>query len=204
MAAALALCAPAAYGQKWEVGAGGGASLYNTRTIAASTGDVQAKFKPGYAFSGYLGQLGERVGGEIRYTYEGNSMELSGRGKTVTLGGRTQAIHYDVNYYFGNKRAKARFYLLGGGGVKQFTGTGDSSSGQSLMSTAVLTSTSQWKLLVTGGGGVRYALNDKLHLRAEVRVYMTPMPTDVITPTNGTLGGWTFNIVPMVGLSYVW
>lgn len=204
MSAAVTLAAPAAWGQRWEVGAGGGASIYNTRTIEASTGDVQAKFKPGYAFSGYLGQLGSRVGGEIRYTYEGNSMELSGRGKSVTMSGRSQSIQYDVSYYFGSPKSKTRFYVLGGGGIKQYTGTGSSDAAQSLMSTAVLTATSEWKPLVTGGAGVRHEIGKNLSLRAEVLVYMSEAPKNVITPTGGTLSGWYMNIVPMVGLSYVW
>ncbi len=201
---ALALAAPAAWGQRWEVGAGGGASIYNTRTIASASGDVQAKFKPGYAFSGYLSQLGSRVGGEIRYTYEGNSMELNGRGKSVTMSGRSQSIHYDVSYYFGSPKSKTRFYVLGGGGIKQYTGTGSSDAAQSLMSTAVLTATSEWKPLVTGGAGVRHVINKNLSLRAEVLVYMSETPKNVITPTGGTLSGWYMNIVPMVSLAYMW
>ena len=97
--------APMAYGQKWEVGGGGGASLYNSQTVSAAAGSVDAKFKTGYGFSGYFGQIGDRLGGEVRYTYLSNEMELSGLGKSYSMGGRSQAIHYDLNFYFNSKKS---------------------------------------------------------------------------------------------------
>lgn len=194
-----------AYGQRWEVGAGGGASFYNSKTLTTPSGDISAKFKPGYNFSGFLGQIGGRLGGEIRYSYMSNQMELAGLGKSYTMGGRSQAIHYDVHIYTNkNKEAKVRPYFLVGGGMKQFTGTGTAVALQPLGNLAVLTNTSQWKPLVTAGGGVRVALSPHMQLRGEVRGYFNEMPTDVITPVSGSLGGWLFNIVPTVSLSYVW
>jgi hypothetical protein len=194
---------PAAYGQKWEVGAGGGASFYNSRTIDGAT-SVSAKFKPGYGFSAYVGQIGNRVGGEVRYTFLSNEMELNGGGKSFTMGGRSQAIHYDLNVYFADKESRVRPYVLVGGGIKQFTGTGSATAIQPLMSTAVLTNTSEWKPIVTAGGGVRMAVGAHTNVRAEVRAYLSQAPTKVITPVTGSLSGWYFDIVPMVSLSYVW
>jgi len=191
---------PAAFGQKWEVGAGGGASFYNK----ASVNGVEAGFKPGYGFSAYLGQLGNRIGGEIRYTLLSNEMELSGNGKNFTMGGRTQALHYDVNFYFNHRESTTRPYLLVGGGMKQYTGTGSPTAIQPHVSSVVLTNTSEWKPLLTAGGGVRFALSGKTQLRAEVRLYMTQAPTNVITPVVGSLSGWYMNFAPMVGVSYVW
>jgi hypothetical protein len=206
LAAMLALAAaPAALGQKWEAGAGGGGSFYNARTITSPAGSAEAKFKPGFAASGWLGQLGGRVGGEIRYTFFKNDMELSGPGGKFSMGGRAQAIHYDALIYFnGSSRAKTRGYVLVGGGVKQYTGTGDDVAFQPVGNIAVLTRTSEWKPLVTTGAGVRVALSERMHLRAEVRGYFTQAPKEVITPVRGDLSGWLFDIVPMVSLSYVW
>jgi hypothetical protein len=200
----MATVASTAYGQKWEVGGGGGASIYNTKTVTAPAGSVDAKFKTGYAFSGYFGQIGDRLGGEVRYTYLSNEMELAGLNKSFSMTGRSQAIHYDLNVYFNGKKSKVRPYVIAGGGMKLYSGTGSAAAVQPLGSIVVLTNTSEWKPLISSGGGVRFAVGDKAHVRAEVRVYMTEVPTKVITPVTGSLSGWYFNIVPMVDLSYVW
>ncbi|WP_321477649.1 outer membrane beta-barrel protein [uncultured Paludibaculum sp.] len=201
----VTLLSSVAYGQRWEVGAGGGASFYNAKTLTTTSGDISAKFKPGYSFSGYLGQIGGRLGGEVRYSYMSNEMELAGLGKSYTMSGRSQAIHYDVHIYFNkNQEAKIRTYVLAGGGIKQFSGTGSTVPYQPLGNLAVLTNTSQWKPLVTAGAGVRVALSPHMQLRGEVRGYFTEMPTDVITPVSGSLGGWLFDIAPTVSVSYVW
>ncbi|MBI5085748.1 MAG: hypothetical protein HZB13_14255 [Acidobacteria bacterium] len=197
--------APPAYGQKWEVGAGGGASIYKSSQITGRTATVDAKFKPGYGFTGYVGQLGNRVGGEIRYSFFSNEMELSGGGKNFTMGGRSQAIHYDVLLYFNKRESKTRPYLLAGGGVKQYTGTGNAVPLQPFISTAVLTNTSEWKPMITAGAGVRFAMGAKTHLRIEVLSYMTQAPKNVITPVNGAaLDGWFLSFAPVFSVSYVW
>jgi hypothetical protein len=195
---------PAAFGQRFEVGGGGGVSFYNKRTVTGPSATVDAAFKPGYSFNGYLGQLGNKLGGELRYSYASNEMELSSGGKSFTMSGRTQAVHYDLAFYFNDKKAKVRPYVLAGGGMKQYTGTGGASIMQPFISAVVLTNTSEWKPLVTAGGGIRVVLNPKLHLRAEVLTYMTQVPTKIITPVLGKLDGWYFDIVPSINLSYVW
>lgn len=200
---ALVLALPA-FAQQFEVGAGGGASIYNSQSITGGAVALDAKFKPGYSFSGYFGQVGARLGGEVRYAYASNQMELSGGGKNFTMGGRTQSVHYDVLVFFGNKEAKTRPYVLAGGGMRQYTGTGDSNALQPFLSTAVLTATSEWKPLITGGGGVRVALSPRTSLRAEVRAYVTQSPTKIVTPVTGSLSGWIFDIVPTVSFAYVW
>lgn len=203
-AGTVCLVSPVAYGQRWEVGAGGGASFYNARTLTTTGGDISAKFKPGYSFTGFVGQVGSRLGGEIRYSYMSNEMELSGLGKSYTMGGRSMALHYDVQYYFKkDQEAKVRPYVFGGGGIKQFTGTGSAVAFQPLGNYAVLTSTSQWKPLISAGAGVRMALSPHMQLRGEVRGYFTQMPTDIVTPVSGSLGGWLFDIVPTVTVSYI-
>ena len=196
--------APSAFGQRFEVGAGGGASFYNKRTVTGTSTSVEAGFKSGYNFTGYLGQLGNRLGGELRYSYASNEMELNGGGKSFAMSGHTQAIHYDLAFYFNDKKAKIRPYLLAGGGMKQYSGTNSTAILQPFMSTVVLTNTSEWKPLITAGGGIRVVLNPKLHLRAEVLTYMTQVPTKIITPVQGKLSGWYFDIMPTISLSYVW
>lgn len=201
----FALASAGAHAQQWEVGAGGGASLYNSRTVTGSLGSVDAGFKPGFGGTAWLGQIGDRIGGEIRYSIFKNDLELKSGGASYSRGGRSQAIHYDVLIYTNTKNSKTRPFFLVGGGVKQFTGTGEDVAFQPLGHIAVLTGTSEWKPMLTTGAGVRIAISAKTHLRAEVRGYFTQTPTEVITPVpDATAGGWYFQIVPMISLSYVW
>lgn len=206
LAAGLLLAgAPWAFGQQWEVGAGGGGSFYNALTANSPLGNVEARFKPGFAASAWLAQTGGRLGGEIRYTFFKNDMELSGAGGRFGMTGRAQAIHYDALIYLNpNARAKTRGYVIAGGGVKQYSGTGRDVAFQPTGNIAVLTRTNEWKPLVTTGAGVRFTLSDRVHLRVEVRGYFTQTPTEVITPVTGSLSSWVFNIVPTAGLSYAW
>lgn len=201
----LVLAHPLAFAQKWEVGAGGGGSFYNAKTISSPQGSVDASFKPGFAASGWFGQIGDRTGGELRYTFFKNDMELKGPGGAFSMSGRAQAIHYDVLIYTNSRQAKTRGFFLVGGGMKQYSGTGEDLAFQPTGHIAVLTRTSQWKPLLTTGAGVRMALSKNTHLRAEVRGYFTQAPNEVITPVStGEFKGWFFDIVPMISLTYVW
>ncbi len=201
--AMVALAAPAV-AQKWEVGAGGGAAFYNSKTVSGPDGDISAKFKPNAGVTAYLGQIGNRVGGEIRYTMMFNGMELSGGNASSSMGGRSQSIGYNVLIYTNRKEARTRGYILAGGGIKQYTGTGSDVVLPAFIRTAVLTETNQWKPMVTGGVGVRMKAGENSYFRAELLVHGTEAPTDVITPVLGSLGGWYFSFAPMFSLSYAW
>jgi opacity protein-like surface antigen len=204
MTLAAFLTAPGALAQRWEFGGAGGASFYNKRSIAAPAGSVDAKFNSGFAASAYFGQIGNRLGGEMRYDFHVNEMELSGLGRSVKMDGRSQAFHYDVLVYFNKIGSRVRPYLLGGVGMKYYQGTSSAGVVQPLMNVAVLTDTSQWKPLVVAGGGIRFEASKHVHVRAEFRVNMTQAPTQIITPVSGELDGWYFNYAPIFGVSYVW
>lgn len=201
--AVMASALPAA-AQKWEVGAGGGAAFYNSKTITGPDGSVTAKFKPNGALTAYMGQVGNRVGGEIRYTMMFNGMELAGGSAKSSMSGRSQSIGYNVLIYTNPKESKTRGYFLVGGGIKQYTGTGSDVILPALIRTAVLTETSQWKPMVTGGVGVRMKAGENSSFRIELLVHGTEAPTDVITPVFSDLGGWYFSFAPMFSLSYSW
>ncbi|MBE0658034.1 MAG: outer membrane beta-barrel protein [Bryobacteraceae bacterium] len=204
MVLAFVLCAAPAMAQKWEVGAGGGASFYTSKTVSGPDGQVNAKFKPGAGFTAYMGQIGDRVGGEVRYTMMFNSMELSGGSASTSMSGRSQSIGYNLLIYTNGKDSKTRGYVLAGGGIKQYTGTGNYTGLPPFIRTAVLTNTSEWKPMVTTGVGVRVKAGENSHFRAELLVQGTETPTQVITPVMGSLGGWYFSFAPMFSLSYVW
>lgn len=197
--------APAAFGQRWEFSAGGGGSFYTSRTITGSAGSADAAFKPGFAAYASVAQVGNRFGGAIRYTMLMNDMELKSNRGVSSMGGRSQSIEYDFQYYFKNSEAPVRPYLIGGGGVRFFNGTGTESAVQPTMAVGVLTNTTQMKPVFTGGAGVRVQMSRRVFLRAELRTSFIQAPEDVITPTYGaTLGGWFMNFMPTVGISYEW
>lgn len=195
---------PAAFAQKWEVGGGAGGSFYSSKSITGSAGTADASFKPGFAGTGYLGQNGDRIGGEIRYSYQQNKMELKSGGRSFSMSGRTQAIHYDVLIYGNRKGSKVRPYFLGGGGLKQYAGTGPDVAIQSVGDIAVLTRTSEWKPLITFGGGVKVAASEHVVFRAEFLAQMSQAPKEVIAPISGDFKGWYLNYLPVFTVAYSW
>ena len=202
--AALPLLAPAVQAQNWEVGVGGGASFYTKQTIASTAGSVEASFQPGFGFTAYAGQTGRRYGGEIRFDYFMNDMQLAGMGKSFRFGGSSQAIYYDIMVLAGSKEARVRPYLSVGGGVKFYQGTGQDMAVQPLGNIAVLTRTSQWKPLITAGGGIRFQLSQRTVLRAEVKTFITQNPGDVITSITGQGGdGWIYNFAPVFSVAFI-
>jgi len=55
------------------------------------------------------------------------------------------------------------------------------------------------------GGGVKFILSRRLMLRTEVRDYLSAFPTELIAPAPGVKFGGVLNqVVPMVGISYVY
>jgi hypothetical protein len=205
VAAAVFVAAPSVHAQRWEFGGGGGGSFYNSQTITAGTGSVDAGFNTGFAGTAYLAQVGKRFGGEIRYTYLKNDMHLNGAGANFNFSGYSQAIHYDFDVFTGKQGDKVRGFVAAGGGGKVYSGSGPDMAVQPLSGIAVLTRTSQWEPMVSFGGGVRFQPSEHLVVRAEVKVYATPAPTEVITPVGSSkLSGWYFNYVPLVSLAYTW
>lgn len=201
----LAASAPAALAQRWEVGAGGAGSFYTTRTATGPYGSADATFKPGGGFYASVAQVGNRFGGELRYTYLMNDMELKSSNGTTKLGGRSNSFEYNFHYYTKDIESTVRPYIIAGGGVRFFTGTGPDQAIQPTMNVAVLTMTTQLAPVINGGAGVRVNIARHLALRAEFKAAFTPVPTEIMTPTFGaSLGGWFVNFLPMVGISYEW
>jgi hypothetical protein len=197
-------CAPAAYAQRWEVGGGGGVSFYTPQTISNPAGSVTASFKPGFALTGFVAQAGNRYGGELRYVYHQSDMKLEGLSKSFTFGGRSQTFSYDFMILAGSRESKVRPYASVGGGMKQYEGTGSDMAVQPLGNVAVLTRTSQWKPVFTGGAGVRIQTSARTVLRAEVKAYLTQNPKEVITPVAASGGdAWIVNFLPVFSIAFV-
>jgi opacity protein-like surface antigen len=192
------------HGQQWEFGAGAGGSFYPNKTLDSSVGSAKVGFKPNVAGGLWLGNtMGERFGGELRYTYSRGDAKVSSGGTDVAFGAQSHAIYYEFLIYTAPTSSRVRPFLAVGGGIKGYQGTGTERADQPLQQYAALTKTTEWKGLVTFGGGVKWNITDSVLLRAEVRDFTTQFPKEVILPVSSGAPGWIHNIVPMVGISYL-
>ena len=194
-----------AFAQKWEFGAAAGGGFYTSQTVTSPAGTADAKFVTGIAGSAWVANNGEsRLGGELRYDFQMGDMRLSAGGTNVNFGAQTHAIHYDFLYQPGSSESRVRPFLAGGAGIKVYRGTGAEMAYQPLENIALLTKTQDLKPLISAGAGIRFRMTHALSLRVEVHDYLTPFPKQVIAPAlNGKVGGWLQDIVPTVGISYL-
>ncbi len=198
----IAMCAAtAAFAQQWEIGGLVGGGFLNT----VSASGASAGFAPGLVAGGFVGsRLSPHFSGELRYEFFQSDLQLSSGGQTAKFGGRQQAVHYDVLYHFQDSESRTQFYAAVGGGVKVFTGTGTEEAYQPLSQYGYFTKTEQTKPMLSAGGGVTFRLSEKVALRAEVRDFITPFPTQVLTPAPGVkFGSALNNLVPMVAIEYI-
>jgi hypothetical protein len=199
--------ASSVFAQQWEFGAlGGGGFLSNVSANGGSIGNATAGFAPGAAFGAFIGNsLNRSLSGEIRYEYLQNDLRLSSGGQNAQFAGAAHAIHYDIVYHTSRKESNVQFFAALGGGAKLFRGTGAEEAYQPLSQFGYFTKTQAIKPMISVGGGVTYRLSNRLFLRAEIRDFITPFPTAVLTPAPRVkFGSVLQDLVPMVGLSYVY
>ncbi len=194
----------AAFAQQWEVGGSVGGNFIPGKSISSSAGSATTGFENGLAAGGYLGQtISPHIGGEVRYTFMQANMKLSSGGTSTSFAGQAHALHYDLIFHTSRRESKTQVFAAAGGGMKVYRGTGKESAYQPLSQYAYLTHTQKVEPMASFGGGVRFALSDKISLRAEVRDYLTPFPKELITPAPGAkISGWLHDIVPMISISY--
>jgi hypothetical protein len=199
----LTAAAAASYAQQWEFGGLGGGSFLNHVGVTAPAGSATAGFSNGAAFGGFVGYNSyKHIGGEIHYSYLPTSLKLSANGSEATFSGNSHAIHYDIVFRTTKKESKAQGYVAVGGGVKIFRGTGTEHASQNLSNYGYLTKTQEFKPMGTVAVGVKVKLAPRVFLRTEIRDYITPFPTQVITPPAGVKYGSILNdLVPMAGIS---
>ncbi len=200
-----AVLAVPACAQQWEMGVLGGGGFYMNRGISGPRGSGNVGFKPGLAAGGWIGHNSTgRLGGEIRYLFQKNDMRVTSGSNTYTFGGHSHALHYDLLLHANSIEDAVRPFIAVGGGMKGYQGTGTERAFQPLGNIAILTKTTQWKPLISFGAGVKWNISPRIVLRAEVRDYLTQVPTDVILPAPGAkLGGWFHDITPTFGISYL-
>jgi hypothetical protein len=183
----LCLLTPRGFAQgEYEFGALGLISDYTSLTVSnpSQTGSVG----PGFGFSGgfLLGQtMNNRWGGEFRYVYFRNDLELNTGSAKAKLGGQSHAIHYDVLYYFSEPDSRVRPYVAGGFGMKYYQGTGSEDPFQPGSNLALLTKTGEAVPAGDFGVGVKWRIGRRAMFRLEFRDYITPVPSKVIAASPG-------------------
>ncbi len=189
----------------WALGFGGGGSFYFDKSFTAPPGSAEAGFESSFAAGAWLTQdLYGKIGGEIRYAFQQNSLRLKAGGQDVTMDGRSHAFAYSLHLHFTGRDSGVRPYVAVGGGMKQYAGTGTENPTQPLQDYAILTRTSEWKPLAVFGVGIKFRAGNHVRFRVEVLDWMTPFPKEVIYPApSADLGGWIHNLAPMVGVSFV-
>lgn len=202
----LLMGAAGAYAQRGEVGVAVGGSLYRNPSITNGSQSVTAGLDSGFSGSAWLGQdMYKYVGGEIRYTYERNDFKLSGNGANVGFSGYAQVINYDLLVHLSPRGSRVRPYVLGGGGVKFYKGTGTESATQPLSRYALLTRANELTGVVSFGAGVKFNVSKHLNVRGEFRDYLSGYPHKVVTSNvNSSSPGLLHNFVPSIGLAYTY
>ncbi len=113
-------------------------------------------------------------------------------------------MHYDLIWHTTRGESRVQYFAAVGGGIKLFRGTGTEQAYQPLSQFGYFTKTQAVKPMLSIGGGLNYQLTPKLFLRAEIRNFITPFPTQIITPAPGVkFGSVLNNLAPMIGINYV-
>lgn len=188
---------------RYEIGGGVAGSFYDKKTFTSPGGNADAGFDRGIGASAWVGHhMYPRISGEIRYDFLRNDTILEGSSAKASFKGESHAIHYDLHFHFADSHSKIRPFVLAGGGVKMFRGTGEERAFQPLSQIAVLTRTTELAGLLSAGVGVKWQLTDRVLLRLEFRDNLTPFPKKVIAPNRGSGGsGLINNFVPTAGIS---
>jgi opacity protein-like surface antigen len=190
---------------RYEFGGAIGGSFYDSKTLSGPGGSADAGFENGVAGSIWLGhQMYPKISGEIRYDIAANDLKLNGGNTNVNFSGRTHAIHYDLHFHLNKASAKLRPYIIAGGGIKIYEGTGTETIYQPLSTIALLTKTSELKGMLTFGVGVKVAVTHRVSVRLEFRDNLSPFPSKVIMPNQSKgADGWLNDFMPMAGISLV-
>ncbi len=197
--------AGACLAQQWEIGAGGGVALYKNATVTRGGEKADAGLDTGPAITAFgVQNLYEHIGGEIRYTLLLSDLLVKRGGTKATFSAQSHAIGYNILFYFTEREAAIRPYVLAGGGGKIYHGTGkESAAAPPNAEFAILTHTTQIVGMGTFGAGVTARIARNTFLRFDVRDDLTPVPKKVIAPVPGaSTSGWIHSITPTVSLSF--
>jgi hypothetical protein len=193
------------FGQSWEFGGSAGYGFYHNNSVSAGNVSGTAGFGSGVAIGAVLGnEMGHWIGGEARYTYRSDDLQVSSGSTKATATAMSHAMHYDVLIHLASKESRVRPFFAAGAGVKLYRGTGVEPAYQPLSNLVVLSHTNEAQPLISAGGGVKLSMSKRVLLRLDLRDYATPIPTSLLaTPPGSKIGGWMHDLVFLVGVSTV-
>jgi len=194
-----------AYAQQREAGILGGGGFVNRAVVGGTATAVTASFSPGPAVGILIGHdLYSHWSGEIRYLFEVRDARLRSTGTAAGFATQAHVLDYDLVLHARPRQNRVRPYAAVGGGIKIFRGTGAEVAYRPLMEYAYLTRTQELQPMLTIGGGVKFRLGGRMMARLDFRDQITRFPHKVIQPAPGmTLNGWLHDLVPTMGLSWV-
>jgi hypothetical protein len=203
----IALAAsPVCYSQEWEVGGTAGyAWSINPSISNPNLPSIEAGFPARVAFGAIFAQnMYEHVGGELRYLFRFGGPQLQYQGIPASMTGYSNAITYDLMIHMASRDVKVRPFVSAGAGIKVYSGTGFIQPGQALASYAILRPVNQVEPAIDLGAGVKWRFIKHAQIRAEFRVYMTPLPDEIFRTTGfSRIHGWVFDFAPQLGVSYL-
>lgn len=191
--------------QQYELGAVGGyGTAFGLSAKSAAGASADTGIRSGIALGVFFSDnLYGRIGGEFRYLYRTSALRVESGGERASFSGRSHLFHYDFVYHTEPPGERVRPFVAAGIGARLYQGTGLERAFQPLSQFVLLTKTSQAKVLLTVGGGVKWTRSNGMSLRLEVRDYFTPAPREVLFPPPGaSVRGWLHDIVPQVGIAY--
>jgi Outer membrane protein beta-barrel domain len=190
--------------QNWEAGVGAGFGHYRSVSISGPTGSGSVGFGPRFVVSAIVGKrFAEHLAVEARYIYQDGDLQILGRGVEANLDGDSSALAGELVYSLFGWHASLRPYFAAGSGIKVYRGTQNPAANEPLMDLARLHHESQLVGLISYGGGLKWHFGERWLVRLDLRDYMTPFPTQVISAAPGVhLNGWLHDFVPMLGVSW--
>jgi hypothetical protein len=185
------------------VGGSAGYSTWHNVNVTSGAASGTTGFGSGLAVGAVLGNdLYRHLGGEVRYDWIQNDLQVSSGSTKVTAAGQSHAIHYDLLVHTSAGGESVRPFAAFGAGVKYYRGTGSEPAFQPLSNLVLLTHTSEAQPLISAGGGVKFPISHRLLIRVDFRDYVTPYPSSLLAlPPNSRANGWVHDFVITLGIS---
>jgi hypothetical protein len=201
----LTVACSLAQAQPWEFGAGFGFGTSHDPNISSPTASAQSDFRTKAALSVIWAENPyQYLGGEFRYTFRWGGPKLTANGTQASMDGYANVLTYDILIHMKPRESRVRPYIAGGAGIKIYTASSQEFANQPLSDIALLRPGTQVEPVISAGGGIKYLLTTGLQLRVDFRTHMTPLPNDLIHPVGkSVIHGWTYDFLPMLGVSYV-
>jgi hypothetical protein len=201
---AVCLAAACSAQTRYEIGGAIGYGIYRSVRINSPNGEASVGVQNRFAAGGvFCEDLYEHFSGEVRYTYQDGDPFLTFGSQRGNIQGQSHALSYNVLLHAFPREARFRPFAAAGVGAKEYRTTGPEPVPQPAPQIADIVHQSQWRWLVTVGGGVKYRVAEHVIVRGDFLDYITPFPTKLFVPTtNGTDRGIFHQFTPTFGLSY--